>query len=532
MTINPAAEAEESDLGPRVWARDQHMWGTDVTARLGWLDLPQTMPAHLEDLAQFAEQARADGLDRVLVCGMGGSTLCVHVLAQVLGTPQGGAEVRVLDSTHPEAVAAAARWATPERTLYVIASKSGTTMEPLDFAAYFSGVAAAHLDPTLVGSRFVAITDPGTPLATHAATQHWRGVFENPPDIGGRYSALSLFGLLPATMQGSAVSDLLARARGMAEACGPAVPDVDNPGVALGQFLATQALAGRDKVTIVTVPQLASFGLWIEQLLAESTGKLNRGLIPVVDEPTGPSEVFGPDRAVVALHLGEQSPPLAAELLAAGHPVLNLYLGDALDLGAEFYRWEFATAIAGHLLGVNAFDQPDVQTAKDATRAALEQDPVPDPEGTVQIRSAEDLAAAATTLGQFLSGVRPPHYVAIMAYLSPDPEIDTVLTELQTAIRQATQAATTVGYGPRFLHSTGQLHKGGPPTGVFLQVVASSQADLAIPDRDYSFGRLVAAQADGDFAALATAGRKILRMRLDADLPLRSFASVLSTVPD
>ncbi|HZD70624.1 MAG TPA: hypothetical protein VFA45_17525, partial [Actinomycetes bacterium] len=487
-------------IGTRIWARDTGLWADDpeaakeVAERLGWLDLPDAMRQHLGDLRGFAAEVRADGIDRVLVCGMGGSSLCVEVLARVLGpagtgTPghpagprDGGVEglpVRVLDSTHPAAVAAAAEWAVPERTLHVVASKSGTTIEPNDFAAFFEARASEALGAA-AGGHFAAITDPGTVLIGHAAAFGYRRVFQNPPDIGGRYSALSLFGLVPAALLGVDLDALLERAREMALECGPDVADEDSPGVQLGRFMAGHALAGRDKVTVLTVPELAVFGLWVEQLLAESTGKQGKGLLPVVNEAPGPVEAFGEDRAVVAVDYAGVSAPGASQLKALEHPVTFLGLGEGIELGAEFFRWELATAVAGHLLGINAFDQPDVQAAKDATRRVLADlaagGELPAPQAW--LRDERDVAAAAALLRELLAGVGPHRYVALQAYLDPAPQVEAALARVRTGIRDATRAATTVGFGPRFLHSTGQYHKGGPNTGRFVQLVDRPAHDL------------------------------------------------------
>jgi transaldolase/glucose-6-phosphate isomerase len=532
-------------IGVRVWARDTGLWTSDpeaakeVAERLGWLDLPESMRIHLDDLRDFAGQVRADGIDRVLVCGMGGSSLCVEVLARVLGPdaegaptepgppgssarparaggPAEGLPVRVLDSTHPAAVAAAAEWALPERTLYVIASKSGTTTEPNDFAAFFEARAAAALGAA-AGSHFVAITDPGTVLVEHAGAFGYRRVFSNPADIGGRYSALSLFGLVPAALLGVDLDALLERARGMAAECGPDVADDDNPGVQLGRFMAGHALAGRDKVTVLTVPELAVFGLWVEQLLAESTGKQGKGLLPVVNEAPAPPEAFGEDRSVVAVDYLGASAPGASQLKALEHPVTFLGLSEGVELGAELFRWEVATAVAGHLLGINAFDQPDVQAAKDATKRVLAElaagGELPAP--GMWLRDERDVRAVAALLRELLAGAGPGRYVALQAYLDPTPAVESALARVQTGIRGATRAATTVGFGPRFLHSTGQYHKGGPNTGRFIQLVDRPARDLDVPGRGYSFGTLVAAQAAGDAEALEAKGRRVVRIGVD-----------------
>jgi glucose-6-phosphate isomerase len=522
-------------IGARIWARDAGLWTDDAEAakevleRLGWLDLPETMRSYADELREFAQGVRADGIDRVLVCGMGGSSLCVEVLARVLGDRR-GLPVRVLDSTHPAAVAAAAEWAPPGRSLYVIASKSGTTTEPNDFAASFEARAADALGPA-AGRHFVAITDPGTVLVEHAIDFGYRSVFENPPDIGGRYSALSLFGLVPAALLGIDLDALLERARGMALECGPEVDDADSPGVLLGRFMASNALAGRDKVTVLTAPGLAAFGLWVEQLLAESTGKQGKGLLPVVGEAPEPVEAFGDDRAVVGVDDAGVSAPGATELKAADHPTMFLGLGERIELGAEFFRWEFATAVAGHLLGINAFDQPDVQAAKDATRRVLADlaagGGLPAP--ATWLRGERDVGGVAVLLRELLAGVGPGEYVALMAYLDPTAEAEATLQRVRMGIRNTTRAATTLGFGPRFLHSTGQYHKGGPNTGRFIQLVDRPVTDMEVPGREYPFGTLIAAQAAGDAEALQAKGRRVVRIGLDGPRALDLFAEAVAT---
>jgi glucose-6-phosphate isomerase len=527
--------AATGQIGQRIWARDAGLWTDDAEAakevldRLGWLDLPETMRAYVDELREFAEGVRADGIDRVLVCGMGGSSLCVEVLASLLGAAH-GLPVRVLDSTHPAAVAAAAEWAPPQRSLYVIASKSGTTTEPNDFAAYFEERAAAELG-SAAGRHFVAVTDPGTVLVEHAIGLGYRSVFENPPDIGGRYSALSLFGLVPAALLGIDLDALLGEAREMALECGPDATDEDNPGVQLGRFMADNAVAGRDKVTVLTASDLAAFGLWVEQLLAESTGKQGKGLLPVVGEEPGPVESFGDDRAVVGVDDAGVSAPGATELKAADHPTMFLGLSERTELGAEFFRWEFATAVAGHLLGINAFDQPDVQAAKDATKRVLAElaagGGLPAPE--VWLRGERDIGTVAALLRELLAGVGPGQYVALMAYLNPTAAAEAALQRARAGIRAATLAATTVGFGPRFLHSTGQYHKGGPNTGRFIQLVDRPDGDMEVPGREYSFGTLVAAQAAGDAEALEAKGRRLVRIGLDGARALDLFAEAVAT---
>jgi transaldolase / glucose-6-phosphate isomerase len=533
-------------IGARVWRRDTGLWTDDPDAakeigeRLGWLDLPESMRPYVRDLHQFAREVREAGIDRVLVCGMGGSSLCVEVLAAVLGperagerserAPEHALPVRVLDSTHPDAVAAAAAWATPGRSLYVISSKSGTTTEPNDFASYFEALATAELG-SAAGGHFAAITDPGTPLVQHAGEFGYRSVFENPPDIGGRYSALSLFGLVPAALLGVDLAALLEQAREMALECGPEVDDASNPGVRLGRFMGDNAIAGRDKVTVLTAPELAPFGLWVEQLLAESTGKQGKGLLPVVGEAPYPTDAFGDDRAVVGIDYAGESAPGASALKAAELPTLFLGVAEGIELGAEFFRWEFATAVAGHVLGINAFDQPDVQAAKDATKRVLRQlsrgGQLPEPE--VVVREDTDVRAAAELIGEVIEDAGPGRYVALMAYVDPTPGSEELLGAARKDLRDGTRAATTLGFGPRFLHSTGQYHKGGPDTGRFIQLVDVAADGPDVPERDYSFGTLIKAQAAGDAEALQDAGRRLARIGLDGPRALELLAGAVAT---
>jgi glucose-6-phosphate isomerase len=574
MTPSTSGGAGGGSIGARIWAHDTSLWTIDpdgaaeAAQRLGWLDLPAQMRQHLPRLRAFADQVRADGLQRAVVLGMGGSSLCVEVLARTLGPDgtlrgggagQGGIPVRILDSTHPAAVADALAWAPPETSLYIVASKSGTTTEPNDFAAFFEAEATKAVGED-AGSRFVAITDPDTPLVAHARERGYRDVFENPPEIGGRYSALSLFGLAPAALLGIDLDGLLERAARLAAACGPDVGDDDSPGVALGRFLGDNAAAGRDKVTVLTVPELASFGLWVEQLLAESTGKQGRGLLPVVGEDADAPAAYGDDRAVVTLGVGGRQPGPAARA-AGDHPTFTLDLADGLDLGAEFFRWEFATAVAGHLLGVNAFDQPDVQAAKDATKRVLagaaegadpldtEREDGAEGGGVIRVGGIADVAPTAAALRDLLTGAAPPGYVALLAYLHPTPDTEEGLATLAATIRHATRAATTTGFGPRYLHSTGQLHKGGPDGGRFILLTETTgtyrlsasridtsdtaasrpaQPPLDVPGRDYTFATLVAAQAAGDLDALRGRGRQILHVHLTEGGDLRILHEALT----
>jgi glucose-6-phosphate isomerase len=510
-------QREGADKTRRLFARDPALWTRDPSAqrevadRLGWLELPRTMAAQAGDLAGFAGEVRRAGYTRVVLLGMGGSSLAPETFSRVFGAAAGYPALAVLDSTDPGFIAEVEHGSPLGATFFVVSSKSGTTLESSDLFSYFWDRAGAR------GEQFAAITDPGTPLAGLARERKLRRVFENPPDIGGRYSALSYFGLVPAALLGIDLAALLERAARMAEACAAPPGGGGNPGQRLGAALAAGWKAGRDKVTIVTAPGLEAFGPWAEQLLAESTGKEGKGLVPVVGEPLAAPSAYGSDRLFVALQMeGAPDPQLAeslAALVAAGHPVVHLSMRDRLDLGAEFYRWEVATALAGSWLGINAFDQPNVAESKENTGQVLKQ------LVAGQAPSAPE-AVGPATLGEALSrwraGIGAGGYAAILAYLPPSAENDAALTALRVAIRAALGVATTAAYGPRYLHSTGQLHKGGPPSGAFLSIEGGRGPELRVPGRAYPFGTLELAQALGDLVALERRGRPVLRVRLGA----------------
>ena len=518
-----------SRVAERLWAKDGSLWAAsgkppdEIAAWLGWLDLPESMSTRVTELEHLARDVREDGYRRAAVLGMGGSSLAPELFSRVFGWAGGpagngaasadGLELRILDSTHPDAVRGFRSWASAQRTIFCVSSKSGSTIEPNAFQAAMSEIAPA-LD-------FLAITDPGTPLAELARSQGFRGIVEAPPDVGGRYSALTVFGLVPAALNGVDIAGLLERARRMADAC--RIDDAAaNPGLRLGALIGEASLAGRDKLTILTSERLAAFGDWAEQLVAESTGKAGRGIVPIVGEPVGEPSEYGDDRFFVHVRLaGETDAAMSA--LADEEIVLD----DPLDIGAEFVRWEVATAAAGIVLGIDPFDQPNVQESKDATKELLEayrsRGRLPQP---APIVSEEGVAVSAdpATLGdtpvsvdgavrQLLSLLVPGRdYFAILAYLPPDREVVERLQRIRASVREAHGVATTLGFGPRFLHSTGQLHKGGPDSGVFLQLTADPHKDLPIPGWEYSFGTLIAAQALGDLTSLQRRGRRALRL--------------------
>jgi transaldolase/glucose-6-phosphate isomerase len=527
-------QLDQQAVPRRIQEKDASLWKSDPAAqaeikeRLGWLTVVDQMEERIPDLIRLRDELHQEGFTDVVLMGMGGSSLAPEVFRTTFGTAQGGLDVHVLDTTDPAAIIALQESLKLEKTIFIVASKSGTTTETLSHYQFFLVETRSNTN------QFIAITDPGTPLAA-MAERTFRQVFLNPADIGGRYSALSYFGLVPAALGGIDVATLLDRAQMMVHACAPSVPASENPGAWLGAVLGEAALAGRDKVTIVAPPQAPRFGLWAEQLLAESTGKEGKGLIPVADEPLGSPEVYSDDRLFVRLALEGQSDPsepALAALAAAGHPVVTLTLRDPLDLGAAFFQWEYATAVAGAILGINAFDQPNVQEAKDITKQVLSQRrPATVGEGISWAGQAGSTLDAA--IQALLAQVNPHDYVALMAYVAPAAETDLALTAIRVAIRDQHRVATTVGYGPRFLHSTGQLHKGGPNTGVFLQIVGDDLNDLQIPGASYSFGQLKQAQALGDYMALRNHGRRVLRVQVHdvADGLARIGQAVGATVP-
>jgi transaldolase/glucose-6-phosphate isomerase len=490
-----------AQLIKRIWDHDPTVWKDDpdtpeIRDRLGWLTVGKAMAQQAKALAAFAGEVRAE-FGTVVLCGMGGSSLAPEVLWRTFGAAPGHPALQVLDSTDPRAVRAAEQ-GDLAKTLFIISSKSGTTQESDSFFRYFWERTGGR------GSQFVAITDPGTPLERLAAERGFRRCFLNPADIGGRYSALSYFGLVPAALIGIDIEMLLHRAHRMAEACAAFVPALENPAAWLGAILGEGALAGRNKATFVLSPGIASFGLWAEQLIAESTGKEGKGILPVAGEPLGSPEVYGDDRVFIGMSLaGEDNAETDARLTAleqAGHPVVHLRLEDRYDLGQEFFRWEFATAVAGAVLRINPFDQPNVAESKANTKAVLARRGQPSP------------AATAGELERFLAGIRPGDYLAIMAYLPPTPDNDRRLAALRLRLRDRLKVATTLGYGPRYLHSTGQLHKGGPAIGHFLQIAQPAPDDVAIPGEPFGFRELEAAQAEGDLQALRSRGRPAIRI--------------------
>lgn len=520
-------QLQKDDFARRLWAKDPSLWSADenvqkaIKQRLGWLTVTEAMAEHCDQLQAFAQEVREAGYQKAVLLGMGGSSLAPEVCRRTIDGAPGHPQLELLDTTDPQAILACERSLDPARTLFIVSSKSGTTPETVSLYAYFrEKVRAAKGDR--LGESFIAITDPGTPLERTARGDGFRRCFLNPTDVGGRFSALSYFGLVPAAVMGLDVAKLLDRAEAMVQGCASCVPPPENPGVWLGAALGELARAGRDKVTFVAGEGLAAFGAWAEQLLAESTGKDGRGLIPIDGEPLGEARVYGDDRVFVHIGLdsaGDSDGRLKA-LAAAGHPVLRLRLSDTYDLGQEFFRWEVAIATAGALLGINPFDEPGVQESKDNTARLLadyaREGRLPQPEPDLIVD--DEAGSAVDRLAPYLRQARTGDYVALVAYLQPSPEHDERLQAIRLALRDSLKLATTLGYGPRFLHSTGQLHKGGPDSGLLIQLTADDAEDPPVPDQPYGFATLKRAQALGDLQSLRDKGRRVLWLHLGADI--------------
>jgi glucose-6-phosphate isomerase len=513
----------------RIWSHDFTVWQpdpTEISNRLGWLHAPAMMEGTIGRLRAFAQTVQDEGYRHAILLGMGGSSLAPEVFYKLLGqandTPTSGLKLAVLDSTDPDMVAAYARQFDPAKTLYIVATKSGGTVETLSGFKYFYNQAAGALGADKAGEHFIAITDPGSKLADMAHQYNFRTTFLNDPEIGGRYSALSFFGLVPAALVGVDLDRLLERAQKAAcnaESCNCPV-DGDNNSARLGAIMGELARAGRDKVTFITSPAMASFGDWAEQLIAESTGKDGRGILPVVGEPVGPPGVYGSDRLFVYLRLAGDGAHDAAvkALLEAGQPLVTLHWQDLYDLGEYFFLWEMATAVAGYRLGIQPFDQPNVEAAKDLARQM-----VAEYMAQGELPPGESAPLTAGALRAFLKQARPGDYIALQAFVQPTPETDEALQALRTRLRDQYKLATTVGYGPRFLHSTGQLHKGDAGNGLFIQFTSDPNEDVPIPDdagkpaSTMTFGVLKMAQALGDAQALRNEGRRIIRFHLGND---------------
>jgi glucose-6-phosphate isomerase len=532
-----------------LWRPDPAAWTADpatqkeISDRLGWMTSPLLMADSIGRLDTFAGGIKRDGFTDVVLLGMGGSSLAPEVLRAVIGVSPGWPQLHMLDSTDPSAVRNAAT--PPDRTLYLLASKSGTTIEPNSLAAHFrerlqtAGVAKW-------ADHFVAITDSGTELDRRARAEHFRDLFINPSDIGGRYSALSFFGMVPAALMGQDVGEIIGWSLAMlaaADAGGSAA--LTNPAIALGLVMGAAAKNGRDKLTLACPPSLDAFGLWIEQLIAESTGKDGTGIVPIAGEPIADPARYGVDRLFVRMRVrgGPDEDARDAALgavMAAQTPVVEIDLPAPHALGAEFVRWEIATAVAGAILEINPFDQPNVQQAKDATNALLKQyrtngrQPIAAADQTLEgialtLTTPARTALAGSRADAILTLLRPGDYFALLAYVGPDPALANALQALRRDVRDRARVATMFGYGPRYLHSTGQLHKGGPNSGVFVLISTSPVEDVPIPDQPFSFGTLELAQAVGDFASLEAAGRRAVHAHLPSPDPalLRALADAL-----
>ncbi len=537
---------EQAHITRRIWDKDPSVWRNEsfhqqtISARLGWLDIVNAPEEFYQPVFDLQAHVKQRGYSHALLLGMGGSSLAAEVMRQTFGVMKGYPDLQVLDTTDPQAIRLATETIDRANTLFLVSTKSGSTTETLSLFKYFYHL-IEQTRGDKAGDQFIAITDAGSPLEQIARERKFQRIFLNPEDIGGRYSVLSYFGLVPAAIMGLDVKKLLASARNMARACDRNVPVAGNPGAWLGVTMAYLAQQGRDKVCLVATPQIDSFGLWVEQLIAESTGKEGKGIVPVAGVIPTDARDFDDDRLFVHLRLDSAYDPLdeqIKELVAAGHPVVTLHLDDPYDLGGEFFRWEFATAVAGHLLAINPFDQPDVQATKSNTKRLLEylsehgslpkDEPVLEESGLTLYaddKTAETLRAIVAQRGfdygalinlllAHMSLARSGDYIALMAYLAATERHNQLLEEIRQELRHATTRAVTLGYGPRFLHSTGQLHKGGPNSGVFIQITVENNEQIPIPGEPYDFMQLKRAQAQGDLEALQSKKRRVVRFHL------------------
>jgi glucose-6-phosphate isomerase len=545
------AEIGDEHVMARIWERDHTVWKPEpleVANRLGWLQSPEAMADSVNRLGPFADGVRAEGYTRALLLGMGGSSLAPEVFRKVFGVAEGYLDLTVLDSTVPGVVLAHAERLDPRRTLFIVSTKSGTTVETLSFFKFFYNVTADALGEEEAGKHFIANTDPGSPLLDIATRCRFRLGFLNNPALGGRYAAISSVGLVPAALIGMDIRQLLDRARAMARQCKPtdSTKEAENPGALLGAIMGELAKAGRDKVALIISPPVASFGDWLEQLIAESTGKEGKGILPVVGEDMEAPGAYGEDRLFVHLCLegDTTSDEALAALEQAGHPLVRLALHDPYDLGGQIFLWEMAVAVASYRLGVNPFDQPNVEAAKRHARRAVNaykkkgslppETPILSKDG-IEVYGKIAAETPAEALKSFVSQAKPGGYVALQAFLEPTAEIDQALQALRMSLGHWSRLATTRGYGPRFLHSTGQLHKGDAGKGLFIQFTCDDARDVSIPDEAGSaasaitFGMLKAAQALGDRKALAAAGRRVLRLHLGKD-PVKGLERLHVTI--
>jgi transaldolase / glucose-6-phosphate isomerase len=539
----------------RLWARDASLWtNSDESKWMGWLKITEEQEAHEGSLRKLAEEAKAGGFRDILLLGMGGSSLCPEVLAMTFGHIAGYPRLHVLDSTDPAQIKAFEKKIDLAKTLFIVSSKSGSTLEPNIFKQYFFERTKQAVGADKAGNRFIAITDPGSKMQQVAEHDHFRHVFFGRADIGGRYSALSNFGMVPAAAMGMNLKKFLDCTDEMLEACASSVPVEENPGVMLGILLGAAAVLGRDKLTFITSPKISDLGAWLEQLIAESTGKNGKGIIPVDREQLGPPEVYGKDRLFAYVRLSTAPDPkqdaAVAALEKAGHPVIRLQLDDVYELGQAFFRWEIATAVAGSIIGINPFNQPDVEASKIETRKLtteyeengslpdekpiLEQDGIKlftDPKNAAALSKAAGEKSVAAYLRTYFKLISPGDYFALLAYIEMSTANEDKLQAIRHTVRDTKHVATCLGFGPRFLHSTGQAYKGGPNSGVFLQITCDDAADLPVPGQEYTFGVVKAAQARGDFQVLSDRNRRALRVHLGKDVT-RDLAELLRIVQE
>jgi transaldolase/glucose-6-phosphate isomerase len=529
----------KNDKVRRLWRADASLWsGSDENHWLGWLGITDDQLAHNAALISLAAEVKQAGFKHALLLGMGGSSLCPEVLRLTFGKVEGFPELHVLDSTDPAQIKAIEAKIDLKSTLFIVSSKSGGTLEPNIYKQYFFTRVREIVGEKEAGNRFIAVTDPGSKMQHVAENDKFRHIFAGVPSIGGRYSALSNFGMVPAAVMGIDIVKFLNRTEEMVHACGATVPATENPGVVLGAILGTAANSGRDKLTIIASPGISDLGAWLEQLLAESTGKSGKGIIPVDRESVAQPENYGADRVFAYLRLEsapEQSQDVAvAALEKAGHPVVRIAVQDSYAIGEEFFRWEIATAVAGSIIGINAFNQPDVEASKVATRKLTSEYettgklPAEEPffEGDGVKLYADAKNAEALKQGKTLAEILKAHlaragqgdYFALLGYITMNPQNEAALQAIRHGVRDKKKVATVLGFGPRFLHSTGQAYKGGPNTGVFLQITCDNAVDLPVPDQKYTFGVVKAAQARGDFTVLAERGRRALRVHLGKDV--------------
>jgi transaldolase / glucose-6-phosphate isomerase len=526
---------KKNNKAARLWQKDASLWsGTDENNWLGWLSITEEQIAHIDEFKEIATDVKKARFKHALLLGMGGSSLCPEVLRMTFGKVKGHPELHVLDSTDPAQIRAVEAKVDLKSTICIVSSKSGSTLEPNIYKQYFFERVKAKVGEKEVGNRFIAITDPGSKMQQVAEADKFRKVFFGVPSIGGRYSALSNFGMVPGAVMGLDVAKFLKNTGEMVKACGSSVAADSNPGVILGNILGVAANHGRDKVTIIASPGVSDLGAWLEQLIAESTGKIGKGIIPVDRERLAKPAVYGEDRVFAYLRLASKpnktQDAAVAALEKAGHPVVRISLPNIYNLGQEFFRWEVATAVAGSIIGINAFNQPDVEASKietkkltsqyEATGSLPPESPFFEDQGIKLF--ADERNTAALKGGAKLSDVLKTHvsragagdYFAVLGYITMNAVHEEALQGIRHTVRDKKKVATVLGFGPRFLHSTGQAYKGGPNSGVFLQITSDDAKDLPVPGQKYTFGIVKAAQARGDFAVLAERGRRALRVHL------------------